>query len=263
MSKSSNKIKTILILPCMCSITFYLGSQVVTYTEASFVDETKIQSAISTAIVFPKTIDTLTKEAGEHERSILNAYEEMLRVGEPDSVAALEQQEKVWKQQREKMKPAYEALQKIYAEIEGYYNQTVESTKNNNNESSQQVLQYVQAGFTAVKSIRDNVDKQVNLQQIDEKIVSLQKQIEEEKAKVLLQKAEEEKAKKASEEQQEVEKKTQAEQVASSSQTKEEIQQQTKSSSESIKQSQHIEQNTPAVQQTEEKKEEIAAKEVQ
>ncbi|MDM5153907.1 DUF4047 domain-containing protein [Bacillus sp. DX1.1] len=250
MSKSSKKIKTILMLPCMCSIAFYLGSQVVTYTEASFVNETKIQSAISTAIVFPKTIDTLTKEAVQHERSILNAYEEMLRVGEPDSVAALQQQEKVWKQQHEKMKPAYEALQKIYTEIEGHYNQAVESTKNNKSESSQQVLQYVQAGFTAVKSIRDNVDKQVNLQQIDEKIVSLQKQIEEE-------------AKKASKEQQEVEKKTQAEQVASSSQTKEEIQQQTKSSSESIKQSQNTEQDTPAVQQKAEKKEEIAVKEVQ
>ncbi|WJE53903.1 DUF4047 domain-containing protein [Bacillus cereus] len=182
MMKSSKKIKTILMLPCMCSIAFYMGSQVVTYTEAAFVNETKIHSTVSTAIVFPKTIDTLVKETQQHENLILNGTEGMNKETQADSVEVLEQKAQQWREQFEKVKVEREALQHIYTEIEDYYKQSVENVRVNNSDSSKQVLQYVQAGFTKVGSIKDNVDKQISVQKMEEFILTLQKRIEEKKA---------------------------------------------------------------------------------
>ncbi|MDG2738496.1 DUF4047 domain-containing protein, partial [Vibrio parahaemolyticus] len=77
MLKTPRKLKKMLILPCMCSITFYLGSQIMTYTEAAFIHETKVEAALSTAIIFPKTVDTLKEEAEKHKQSIEHEYGEM------------------------------------------------------------------------------------------------------------------------------------------------------------------------------------------
>ena len=59
MLKRPRNFKKMLILPCMCSITFYLGSQIMTHTEAAFIHETKVEATLSTAIIFPKTVNTL------------------------------------------------------------------------------------------------------------------------------------------------------------------------------------------------------------
>ncbi|PFK31788.1 hypothetical protein COI93_20455 [Bacillus cereus] len=276
MLKSSKKIKIMLMLPCMCSMAFYMGSKVVTYTEAAFVNETKIQSTISTAIVFPKTIDNLVKEAEQHESAILKVDEGMSKEIKADSVEILEQQVKEWRAQLEQVKVEREALQRIYTEIEDYHTKSVENVRKNESDSSKEVLQYVQAGFNKVKSMKDNVDKKISVPKIEESILTLQKKIEDEKTKQVnnasketepeqvIPSSEQKEQKKQEETKQPVEPKqeqvNQTEQKESKKQ--EEIKQPVKSKQEQANQTEQKEENNPVLQQSEEKKEEVQQQDV-
>ena len=48
-----------------------------TYTEAAFIHETKVAATISTASIFPKTVDQLIEQAKQHKEVILHEYKEM------------------------------------------------------------------------------------------------------------------------------------------------------------------------------------------
>ncbi|WP_410257180.1 DUF4047 domain-containing protein [Bacillus cereus] len=245
-----------------------MGSQIVTYTEAAFVNETKIQSTISTAIVFPKTIDTLVKEAEQHESAILKVDESMNKEIKADSVEILEQKVKEWRGQLEQVKVEREALQHIYTEIEDYHKKSVENVRKNESDSSKEVLQYVQAGFTKVKSMKDNVDKKISVPKIEESIQTLQKKIEDEKAKQVnntSKKTEQEQVIPPSEQKKQEETKQpvkpnqeQVNQTEQKEQKKqEEIKQPVKPNQEQANQTEQKEENNPVLQQSEEKKEEV------
>ncbi|MGN4817687.1 DUF4047 domain-containing protein [Bacillus cereus group sp. MYBK139-2] len=208
MLKPPRKFKKMLILPCLCSITFYLGSQMMTYTEASFVHETKVTATISTASIFPKTVDQLIEQAKEHKEVILHEYEGMKSKETATSIQELEQALITWKQGREKITAEREALQKVYKSIEEPYNQIQEELKGNTTESNKQVFSYVNAGFHIVKENCEYVDKEVNLQVIDKKIQDFEKLLvdetanqvsEVEKQKELEEKKKQEEAKKLEE----------------------------------------------------------------
>lgn len=184
MKKSSKKVRNILILPCICSMAFYMGSQVVTYTEASFLNQQKVEATLSTAMVFPKAIEKLTGEAKQHREAIFNHYNVINRAANGnETVAELEGKLVTWKQSREAITAEITALQTNYTEIDSYYNKAVEDAKKNKEGSAQEVLKYVQTGFTEIQSICSEVDKQAVLQKIDERIGALEKQINEEKQK--------------------------------------------------------------------------------
>ncbi|HDR7644599.1 DUF4047 domain-containing protein [Bacillus mycoides] len=183
MLKAPRKFKKMLILPCLCSITFYLGSQMMTYTEAAFIHETKVQATISTASIFPKTVDQLTEQAKQHKEVILHEYEEMKSKVTFTSTQELEQALVTWKQGREKIVTERELLQKVYASIENPYNKVKEELKGNKSESNKQVFSYVNAGFHIVKEHCEYVDKEVNLQVIDKQIQAFEKLLVDETAK--------------------------------------------------------------------------------
>ncbi|MDA1678666.1 DUF4047 domain-containing protein [Bacillus cereus group sp. TH152-1LC] len=206
MLKPSRKFKKMLILPCLCSITFYLGSQMMTYTEAAFVHETKVKATISTASIFPKTVDQLTEQAKKHKEVILHEYEGMKSKVTATSTQELEQTLVTWKQGREKIVTERELLQKVYVSIEGPFNQVQEALKGNKSESNQQVFSYVNAGFHIVKENCEYVDKEVNLQVIDKQIQDFEKLLVDETAKLAESKKQEE-AKKLEEKKQEEAKK--------------------------------------------------------
>ncbi|OQR55582.1 DUF4047 domain-containing protein [Bacillus sp. CDB3] len=183
MLKAPRKFKKMLILPCLCSITFYLGSQMMTYTEAAFVHETKVQATISTASIFPKTVDQLTEQAKQHKDVILHEYEEMKSKLTFTSTQELEQVLATWKQGREKIVAERELLQKVYVSIENPYNKVKEELKENKSESTKQVFSYVNAGFHIVKENCEYVDKEVNLQVIDKQIQAFEKLLVDETTK--------------------------------------------------------------------------------
>ncbi|WP_144507625.1 DUF4047 domain-containing protein [Bacillus mycoides] len=185
MLKTPRKFKKMLILPCLCSITFYLGSQMMTYTEAAFIHETKVQATISTASIFPKTVDQLTKQAKQHKEVILHEYEEMKSKLTFTSTQELEQALVTWKQGREKIAAERELLQKVYESIENPYNKAKEELKENESESesNKQVFSYVNAGFHIVKENCEYVDKEVKLQVIDKQIQAFEKLLVDETAK--------------------------------------------------------------------------------
>ncbi|WP_141474905.1 DUF4047 domain-containing protein [Bacillus wiedmannii] len=183
MLKTPRKLKKMLILPCMCSITFYLGSQIMTYTEAAFIHETKVEAALSTAIIFPKTVDTLKEEAEKHKQFIEHQYGEMKGKLAVTSREEIEQAIVVWQQGREKIASEEEALQNVYTAIETPYNQIQEELKVNKSESIQQVAVYVNEGFLSIKEKRDYIVKEVSLQAIDEQIQTLQKLLKDETVK--------------------------------------------------------------------------------
>ncbi|MFK4312009.1 type I site-specific restriction-modification system R (restriction) subunit [Bacillus sp. RC218] len=183
MLKAPRKFKKMLILPCLCSITFYLGSQMMTYTEAAFIHETKVQATISTASIFPKTVDQLTEQAKQHKEVILHEYEEMKSKVTFTSTQELEQALVTWKQGREKIVTERELLQKVYVSIENPYNKVKEELKGNKSESNKQVFSYVNAGFHIVKEHCEYVDKEVNLQVIDKQIQAFEKLLVDETAK--------------------------------------------------------------------------------
>ncbi|HDR6310424.1 TPA: DUF4047 domain-containing protein, partial [Bacillus cereus] len=177
MLKRPCNFKKMLILPCMCSISFYLGSQIMTYTEAAFIHETKVEAALSTAIIFPKTVDTLKEEAEKHKQSIEHEYGEMKGKLTVTSIEEIEQAIVVWQQGREKIASEEEALQNVYTAIEAPYNQIQEELKVNKSESIQQVAVYVNEGFHSIKEKRDYIVKEVSLQAIDEQIQILHQQL--------------------------------------------------------------------------------------
>ncbi|MED4676808.1 DUF4047 domain-containing protein [Bacillus nitratireducens] len=201
MLKTPRKFKKMLILPCLCSITFYLGSQMMTYTEAAFIHETKVQATISTASIFPKTVDQLTEQAKQHKEVILHEYEEMKSKLTFTSTEELEQTLATWKQGREKIVAERELLQKVYVSIENPYNQVKEELKENKSESNKQVFSYVNAGFHIVKENCEYVDKEVNLQVIDKQIQAFEKLLVDEtiKQKNLEESKKQEEAKKLEE----------------------------------------------------------------
>ncbi|GMR65054.1 MULTISPECIES: DUF4047 domain-containing protein [Bacillus] len=183
MLKPPSKFKKMLLLPCICSITFYLGSQMMTYTEAAFIHETKVEATISTASIFPKTVDQLTEQAKQHKEVILHEYEEMKLKVTVTSAQELEQALVTWKQGREKIVAERESLQKVYKSIEEPYNQVQEELKINTTESNKQVFSYVNAGFHIVKEKCEYIDKEVNLQVIDKQIQDFEKLLVDETAK--------------------------------------------------------------------------------
>ncbi len=183
MLKTPRKFKKMLILPCLCSITFYLGSQMMTYTEAAFIHETKVQATISTASIFPKTVDQLTEQAKQHKEVILHEYEEMKSKVTFTSTQELEQVLVTWKQGREKITAERELLQKVYVSIENPYNKVKEELTGDKSESNKQVFSYVNAGFHIVKEHCEYVDKEVNLQVIDKQIQAFEKLLVDETTK--------------------------------------------------------------------------------
>ncbi|AJH62677.1 DUF4047 domain-containing protein [Bacillus cereus] len=183
MLKPPRKFKKMLILPCLCSITFYLGSQMMTYTEAAFIHETKVAATISTASIFPKTVDQLIEQAKQHKEVILHEYKEMKSKLNVKSTQEIEQALVIWKQGREKIAAERESLQKVYKSIEEPYNQVQEELKGNTTESNKQVFSYVNAGFHIVKENCQYVDKEVNLQAIDKQIQDFEKLLVDETAK--------------------------------------------------------------------------------
>ncbi|MBH0347615.1 hypothetical protein BK731_03700 [Bacillus thuringiensis serovar muju] len=185
MLKPPRKFKKMLILPCLCSITFYLGSQMMTYTEAAFIHETKVAATISTASIFPKTVDQLIEQAKQHKEVILNEYEGMKSKLTVSSAQELEQALVIWKKGREKIAIERESLQKVYKSIEEPYNQVQEELKGNTTESNKRVFSYVNAGFHIVKENCEYVDKEVNLQVIDKQIQDFEKLLVDETAKQL------------------------------------------------------------------------------
>jgi len=199
MLKPPRNFKKMLILPCLCSITFYLGSQMMTYTEAAFVHETKVTATISTASIFPKTVDQLTEQAKQHKEVILHEYKEMKSKVTVTSVQELEQALVTWKQGREKIVTERESLQKVYKSIEEPYNQVQEELKGNTTESNKQVFSYVNAGFHIVKENCEYVDKEVNLQVIDKQIQDFEKLLVDEAAKQVSESKKQEEAKKLEE----------------------------------------------------------------
>ncbi|KYG26346.1 hypothetical protein AZF08_16270 [Bacillus gaemokensis] len=198
MSKVSRKFKSALVLTCMCSMSFYMGATVIGNTEAKFLNEKKVDSVVSAAIVFPKTIENITKEAQLKELEILKTYQSMMQ--DAQTSTSVEDMEKVlvnWQQQREKLLLNQQVLQNIYTEVEGYYKQISETVKVGNTKASQEVLAYVQNGFTNIKNIKSNTEQQASIQKIDEMNGLLQTKINEAK-----QKQQEEQAKQKQQEEQ-------------------------------------------------------------
>ncbi|QIW17720.1 DUF4047 domain-containing protein [Bacillus thuringiensis] len=193
MLKTPRKLKKMLILPCMCSITFYLGSQIMTYTEAAFINEKKVEAALSTAIIFPKTVDMLKEEAEKHKQCIEHQYGEMKGKLAVTSIEEIEQAIAVWQQGREKIASEEEALQNVYTAIETPYNQIQEELKVDKSESIQQVAVYVNEGFRSIQEKRDYIMKEASLQAIDEQIQILHQQLNDAIEAEVQMKAEEQK----------------------------------------------------------------------
>ncbi|HGA0508727.1 TPA: DUF4047 domain-containing protein [Bacillus pacificus] len=244
MLKPPRKFKKMLILPCLCSITFYLGSQMMTYTEAAFVHETKVAATISTASIFPKTVDQLIEQAKQHKEVILQEYKEMKSKLNVRSTQEIEQALVIWKQGREKIAAERESLQKVYKSIEEPYNQVQEELKGHTTESNKQVFSYVNAGFHIVKENCEYIDKEVNLQVIDKQIQDFEKLLVDETAKQVseaekqkeLEEKKQEEAKKLEEKKQEEAKKLEEKKQEEAKKLEEKKQEETKKLEEKKKQ---------------------------
>ena len=148
-----------------------------THTEAAFIHETKVEATLSTAIIFPKTVNTFKEQAEQHKQFIEHEYGAMKEKLAVTSIKEIEQAITIWKQGREKIVSEKEALQNVYTEIEGPYNQIQEELKVNKSKSIQQVALYVNEGFHSIKDKRDYIEKEISLQMIDEQIQALDKQL--------------------------------------------------------------------------------------
>lgn len=188
MLKTTKKVKHALVLPCICSIVFYMGSQVVTHTEAAFSKQQPVTVALSAASVFPETIEELVGKAEEHGKVISHHYNEIKStVNTNGTVVEMEEKLSVWKQKREIIQMELTALHTVYTEVEAYYNKALEDVTNSEEPSAKDVLKYVQAGFEKVQHMNSSMNGESILQVIDVYITALEKEIEETKKKSLEQ----------------------------------------------------------------------------
>ncbi|PGL72862.1 DUF4047 domain-containing protein [Bacillus sp. AFS055030] len=174
-----NSIHKMIILPCLCSISFYVGVKIVGETEASFsTKETLSPVEVSTAFVFPSTIKQLVNESKEIAKTINKEYESIDPPSTDDSLQELKVSEEKIKETDQKVRLQYKALESNVEEL-SRFNSQIQNQKN----ADPKAFDYVSEGYHDVLYISKNVQSTVDFDYIEEvhSLISFQiKQLESE-----------------------------------------------------------------------------------
>ncbi|MGG2025320.1 DUF4047 domain-containing protein [Gottfriedia sp. S16(2024)] len=163
-----NSIHKMIIFPCLCCMSFYVGVKITGETEASFsTKETLRPVEVSTAFVFPSTIKQLVYQSQEIAKTINKEYESIDLPSTDVSYQELEISEDKIKETDQKIRLQYKALESNVDEL-SQFNSQILSQKN----TDPRTFDYVSEGYHDVLNILKNVQATVDFKYI-EKVHSL------------------------------------------------------------------------------------------
>ncbi|MCP3738423.1 DUF4047 domain-containing protein [Rossellomorea sp. BNER] len=162
--------KTI-ILPCLCSMAFYVGVHIVGETEASFSSQVAPEPiTISAAFIFPETIKLLEDRADEIADRMHRGYERINTVPVEGSLQELHDSFTEIRSIEQELHQQVTTLQQIYNELSAYYNQT---------QDKDHTFDYVSEGFRNVDNRLMEVRETIDFQKIETILSSIILQIKE------------------------------------------------------------------------------------
>ncbi|MGM0854741.1 MAG: DUF4047 domain-containing protein [Bacillota bacterium] len=166
--------KTI-ILPCLCSMAFYVGLHIVGETEASFSSQdTPKPIIISAAFIFPETIKLLEDRAEEIADRMHLEYERINTVPVEGSLQELHVSFTKIRSIEQELHQQVTTLQQINNELSAYRNQT---------QDKDHTFDYVSEGFWNVENRLMEVRERIDFQKIETILSSITLQIEEREEK--------------------------------------------------------------------------------
>lgn len=165
----------VILFPSLCCMSFYVGSQIVGETEASFSSQISPKPiTVAAAFVFPATIEELDKRAEDLENQMLENYESIVANTPEQSLQKLHDKLNEITLIEQKLHQQSNGLQLVYDEMSSYHNRLQDQKTAGN-----QTFSYVREGFQKVDHIIKEVQEEIDFQKVAEIRSSVTLQIKE------------------------------------------------------------------------------------
>ncbi|MFB7138784.1 hypothetical protein ACFCYN_03885 [Gottfriedia sp. NPDC056225] len=162
-------LRRILIFPCLCSISFYLGSELVGKTEASFSSTFHLDNVeISAAYVFPATIKSLDKDAVKLRDNAFQQYDKIINTSSKGSIDELTASLENISLSEDELNTNLESLSSIKEVMLKYYNLMPEDEHS---------YDYVLQGNKQVQNTYKEVESKIDFEKIASIKLNIKEQI--------------------------------------------------------------------------------------
>ncbi|WP_165346995.1 DUF4047 domain-containing protein [Gottfriedia acidiceleris] len=152
----------VILFPCLCCMSFYVGSQIVGETEALFSSQLSPKPiTVAAAFVFPATIEELDKRAEDLENQMQGNYESIMANTPDQSLRKLRIRLTEITTIEHKLYQQSNSLQLVYDEMSSYDNRLQDQKMTGN-----QTFGYVREGFQKVDRIIKEVQDEIDFQKI-------------------------------------------------------------------------------------------------
>ncbi len=172
-------MKKVSIIVSLCSIQFYLAMQTVGQTEASFSSQASSEQVVSTAIVFPKTIQQLTTAAKDHSTRANQLYESIMEVTRSGNEPELSNLLTNVLNEEHELNGELQSLHTIQDQMNNYHNQIHELP-----ETEQRNYEYERKAYQVVSQLIHQLNETINLQKIENIKSTIQTKLNESKEKI-------------------------------------------------------------------------------
>ncbi|WP_176545124.1 DUF4047 domain-containing protein [Bacillus sp. AFS041924] len=154
----------VILFPSLCCMSFYVGSQLVGETKASFSSQISPKPiTVAAAFVFPATIEMLNKRAVDLENQMLGNYELIVANAPEQSLQKLHDRLTEITVIERKLHQQSNSLQLVYDEMSSYHNRLQDQKTTGN-----QTFSYVLEGFQKVERIIKEVQDEIDFQKISD-----------------------------------------------------------------------------------------------
>ncbi|MEH7513197.1 DUF4047 domain-containing protein [Gottfriedia acidiceleris] len=171
--------KKVSIIVSLCSIQFYLAMQTVGQTEATFSSQASSEQVISSAIVFPKTIQQLELAAKDHSTRANHLYDSIMKTSITGTDTELSNLLTTVLNEEHEINNEIKSLQSIQEQLNSYHNQIHELP-----ETEQSNYEYERKGYQVVNQLIHQLNETINLQKIASIKSTIQTQLNESKEKI-------------------------------------------------------------------------------
>ncbi|WP_179865603.1 DUF4047 domain-containing protein [Bacillus sp. AFS017336] len=150
----------VILFPCLCCMSFYVGSQIVGETEASFSSQISPEPiTLAAAFVFPATIEELGKRAEGLKNQMHGNYESIIASTQEQSLQKLRDKLTETTLTEQKLREQSNSLQHVYDEMSSY-NKRLQEQRTTGNKTYSYVREGFQKVGSIIKEVRDEIDFQ-------------------------------------------------------------------------------------------------------
>lgn len=172
--KVKRTIPKVILLPSLCSMSFYIGIHLVGETEASFSSQVSSEPIeIAAAFVFPETIKQLNDHADKIANQMFHDYERLIGVPMDESLKELHNRMNEIRAIEQELRQQFNNLQHVHNELSAYYNEI-------KTQGAVEIRKYdfVSDGFRKVDNKLKEVQESIDFQTIETMLSSITLQIE-------------------------------------------------------------------------------------